>query len=192
MAKRKFLFIAIAPLLLLLGMMLSFRILSQLPASEPEPIPIGRGTLPPATTMTPANATTQKALASAVQGQLTAIRNGDFAAALTFSTPRFREMSSPKRFQEMIENGYKEMMESKKEVLQIGQVAENNANLRVVVTTMDNVRMGYIYDLVREEDKWYVQGCSRGFPMGSVSESIEGGRPSPPGMKSSLPVAPKL
>ena len=98
MVKRKILFIAIAPLLLLLGMMLSFRILSQLPSPEVDGIPVNSEVHQPAPLMRPADATLQKALESPVRGQLSAIRKGDYTAAITFSAPSFRNSWNPKRF----------------------------------------------------------------------------------------------
>ena len=173
MVKRKILFIATAPLLLLLGMMLSFRILSQLPSPEVDGIPVNSEVHQPAPLMRPVDATLQKALESPVRGQLSAIRKGDYTAAITFSAPSFRNSWNPKRFQEMVETGYKEMTESTTEEFETAQVAVDAANVRVVVTTTDNSRIGYIFNLTRDGDGWYVQACSPGYPIGAVSESTE-------------------
>jgi hypothetical protein len=178
MAKRKILFIATAPLLLLLGMMLSFRILSQLPQVGIDGISAKSEVHQPAPKMLPANAALQKALEVPVRGQLSAIRKADYASALTFSAPSFRESWNAKRFQEMVEAGYKEMTESTREDFETGLVADNAANVRVVVTTTDNSRIGYIFNLTRDGDDWYVRACSPGYPVGAVTEASEtGARP---------------
>jgi len=192
MANRKLLFIAAAPLLLLLGMMLSFRILSHLPEPESDTASVVREISLPAPTLVPADAATQKALESSVRGQLSAIRKGDYAAAITFSDASFRKTWNPKRFQEMVETGYKAMTESTKETFETGQVSDIAANLRVVLTTSDHTRIAYVFNLLHEGNGWYVQACSPGFPVGSVSETIEQGRPTQRGPESGPPTAPKL
>jgi|GEM_PF-6108310 hypothetical protein len=162
----KRLWIVFAPILLLVGVMLSMRVAETL-----QPTPISQKRVPalnysPQTIATkPLDEQTKTAIAKKVEGQLKAIGKRDFKEALRYASPEFRSLWTVERFQDMIEKAYPELIEAQQITLVEGRFVDNYAQMEVEVTTKENYRMGYIYDMAEDDGQWVVAGCSPGIRL---------------------------
>lgn len=108
----------------------------------------------------PADKKTQQAIESAVNGQITAMRRGDYTKALTFAAPTFRKTWTPPRFQDMIEATYPALPQSQSVRFSPAQVTSGQASVRVTVTNRSGNKEIFLYLLASESGRWFVVGCS--------------------------------
>ena len=163
MANRRVLFTALMPLLLLLGLMLSFRLLSSVSNRDSESLPTIMPSLPsrPRYKPHPADATMQALLMEKVGGQLKAIRANDWTAAQTFSAAPFRQRVSPADFEKMIAKTYTAMQNWVRLRYTTGFVTgANSADIVATLTQKNGLRYSYHYTLAKEGDTWCVDSCT--------------------------------
>ena len=94
-----------------------------------------------------------------VEGQLAALRTGDFAAAYEFAATGIRRQFDERVFALMIKRGYPALLHPDK--TDVGVVRDNGAgSAQVTVTVTDRLNRGtvYTYLLVREKPGWRITG----------------------------------
>ncbi|GAB4457655.1 MAG: hypothetical protein OHK0029_17820 [Armatimonadaceae bacterium] len=157
------LLLAGAPLLLLLAMMGSLRLLDRMEeaamaragaAGAPRPA------LPPPSPPRPVEDATQKKMETAIRGQLMAIKKQDYEKAMQFSSMSFRSEMPPDKFGEMIESGYMEMQEFDKIEFDRASVVRGVAFMNVSLSGLGSYKTIYMYSLVSEENKWRIISCT--------------------------------
>jgi hypothetical protein len=161
MPKTRTLLVAAAPVLLLIILSLTSRLLPLAPSENEDGGPDRRSERPgPRPTPWPVDAKTQKAIETAVSGQLTAIRKRDFKAALTFSSPDFRQMWTPEQFGSMIADGYADMLASTdwkfSKALNFGY----EVHIPVELNGPNGRKYSHVYMLTSLGGKWYVVSCA--------------------------------
>ena len=94
-----------------------------------------------------------------VEGQLAALRTGDFAAAYEFAATGIRRQFDERVFALMIKRGYPALLHPDK--TDVGVVRDNgagSAQVTVTVTNRLNRTTIYTYGLVREKPGWRITG----------------------------------
>ena len=175
-ANNKVVFIAAAPIILLIMTMFTLRF--ALPSEEiPHAPRLRHAPLPPAII---ADAATQKAIQATASGQINAIGRDDFAAALTFAVPEFAAQTNPTKFGQMVRQGFAPLHTAKHIVMQKAQVfggkTETSANIAVTVQDASGQKQGYRYSLQKSGDKWLITGCAPTFDRSSPSRVSAGER----------------
>ncbi|MBA2317521.1 MAG: DUF4864 domain-containing protein [Euzebyales bacterium] len=99
------------------------------------------------------------AMDGAVSGQLDAFAEGDYGAALEFSTEAFRAAHSEEVFEEIIAEGYPQAAMAADHELGQCLTDGDNATLAVGVIDDDGQRLELLYLMEREDDAWRIGGA---------------------------------
>lgn len=138
----------------------------------------------------PTDAATQAAIESSIRGQLDALRANNFGASLEYATPNTRASMSPERFGMMIRSGYAPMLTAKSVDFLPASVQGrpgyvHQALVQVRLRGDAGVTTPYMYSLVSDGGKWYVQAVM------NIPQPPGGGedfpRRLPPGMPIPVP-----
>ena len=94
-----------------------------------------------------------------VEGQLAALRAGDFAAAYAFAATGIRRQFDERVFALMIKRGYPALLHpDKTDVGVVRDIGAGSAQVTVTVTDRLNRGTVYTYLLVREKPGWRITG----------------------------------
>ncbi len=94
-----------------------------------------------------ADTKTQAALQKVVGGQLAAIRKDDFAAAIRYSTPQFRQSFTPESFRQMLKSGYAGLLSYKSLRFEPARLSAGVAMMPVFLKSESGGETGYLYIL---------------------------------------------
>ncbi len=96
----------------------------------------------------------------AIDGQLTAFAEGDFAGALDFASDGFRAGLDPEAFEALIEDGYPVAADAAEHrSRECRQPEPEAAEVLVEVTADDGTRGELVYLMVEEEGAWRIAGA---------------------------------
>lgn len=125
---------------------------NQIPASSQKKPSVkgkhGKPTPPAAPKL--ADARTQAALQKVVSGQLSAFAQDDFAQALRYSAPWFRQSHTPDTFREMVKTGYAGLLAYKTLRFDRARLMPDAALMPVFLKSEKGGEAGYMYVLRRE------------------------------------------
>ena len=107
----------------------------------------------------------KKALTEVIALQLTAFRNGDFAAAYTFAAGEIQAQFSAPAFEEMVKSAYPLIAHSG--AADFGETVDNGEEAVVEVRIKGEGRSGlFRYRLHKEGGKWRITGVFEVKPLG--------------------------
>jgi uncharacterized protein DUF4864 len=99
---------------------------------------------------------TQAAIDDTIDGQLAAFAAGDYAAALAFSSDRFRSQTTPEQFQQVIETDYAPLIGAAGHRSELCVLQGDTAQLLVTVEGEDGENAELVYRLTFEEGQWRI------------------------------------
>ena len=97
-------------------------------------------------------------LKTVVDGQLTAFRKGDWAAAYKFAAKGIRDKFSLADFEKMVRTNYAAIADSKESVFGLMMDDGKTALVNVRVVGKNEESLNYRYYLQREDQEWRISG----------------------------------
>lgn len=113
-----------------------------------------------------------RAAMTAVAGQLDALRRGDFAAAARYQSKDLRNrIGSVAAFQHMMQKDYPEFLHSRSFIITMSGSPDfgNHIAVPVLIQTTHGKQIHALYIMVREGNKYKVEGVMGGAPFPSPS-----------------------
>lgn len=104
---------------------------------------------------------TQAAIDTTIDGQLAALNDGDYAAALGFSTAGFRAGTSAEAFGEVIESDYPLLRAASGHTSSICVADGDQAQLIVEVEGTDGASDELLYRMTQESGEWRIAAAAR-------------------------------
>ena len=120
---------------------------------------------PPSTSHV-ADSATQALIEKAIRGQLKALTEGNYAAALNYSAAEFRSRVTPSAFQDVVVHGYSAMTSCKTVTFTPARIqaggfgTPRQAHLEAYVISGDGSKTQYDYMLFGDADGWFVMSVN--------------------------------
>lgn len=107
------------------------------------------------------DADTQAAIDATIDGQLAAFSEGDYAAALDFSSEAFRAGTSAEAFGEVIESDYPVLRDASGHTSSVCVAQGDEAQLLVAVEGTDGISDELLYRMTQEAGEWRIAVAAR-------------------------------
>lgn len=109
-------------------------------------------------------------LVAAVDGQLAAIAEQDWAGALDFASDGFRSGTDTERFRDIILDGFPVVADNRARDVGICRALGDDATLEVTVEDRDGTQQLLLYLFERDDQGWGIGGATPAAPTGDEDE----------------------
>jgi len=159
-SRPKSFYVALAPIILLIVMIVGMRLLRYAVDSDPAMTHTADAAMQPTgPPLTPVDPTPLASIESVVMNQSIAIRRHDFEDALRYSVPEFRQNVTPKQFAGIIGSNYKAFTDFKSIKFTHAVGNSQRAVIGATFTSTSGTEADYTVGFTHTDGGWLVRSC---------------------------------